>query len=133
MRRLTGRLCVVEAQLTEQHAPIRHGWGVTDEFEAEPASWAAPLEPGQETHPIASHGGAISLIPNRAALLQALEAAGFRRVEPLPVPTGLNRQYVGGHRLAVAAWPYQPSVAPPHPRRWVRRRPPPCPRLALTP
>jgi hypothetical protein len=105
MHSLTGRLCVVEAQLTEQNAPIRHGWGVSDEFEAEPASWAARFEPGQDTHPIASHGGVISLIPNRAALLQALEAAGFRRLELLPVPTGLNRQYVEGHRLVVAAWP----------------------------
>jgi hypothetical protein len=53
----------------------------------------------------AAHGGGVSLIPNPAALLQALGAAGFSRLEPLPVPARSNVQYGEGHRLVVEAWP----------------------------
>ena len=105
-RALTRGVCIVESQLTEQVEPIRHGWGTTGEFLEQDASWAAYFEPPQlqESHPIAAHGGVVSLIPNRAALLQAMTAAGFGRVEPL-VPSSGNPQYVDGHRLVVAGWP----------------------------
>jgi len=105
-RALTRGVCIVESQLTEQVAPIRHGWGRSGHFIEQEASWAAYHEPLQlqEGHPIAAHGGVISLIPNRAALLQAMGAAGFSRCEPLVPATG-NQQYVGGHRLVVAGWP----------------------------
>src|SRR6202035_934431 len=79
-RGLTRGLCVVEAQVTEQNAPITSGVGVTDEYEQLDASWAAKFEPAQDFHPIASHGGVISLIPNLAALVQAMEVVGFRDV-----------------------------------------------------
>jgi tRNA (mo5U34)-methyltransferase len=106
-RALTRGVCVVESQLTEQHEPVRHGWGGTGEYLEQDASWAAWYEPQelQEGLPIASHGGVISFIPNRAALLQALAAAGFSRVEALPVPTDLNAQYVEGHRLVAVGRP----------------------------
>jgi tRNA (mo5U34)-methyltransferase len=105
-RALTRGVCIVESQLTEQVAPIVHGWGRTGEFLEQPASWASYFEPPQlqDSHPVAAHGGVVSFIPNRAALLQALTAAGFSRVEPLVPSTG-NAQYVEGHRLVVAAWP----------------------------
>jgi hypothetical protein len=106
-RSLTRGVCIVESQLTEQVEPIRHGWGTTGDYIEQDASWAAWYEPPelQDGHPIASHGGVISLIPNRAALLQAMSVAGFGRVEALPVPDDLNTQYVEGHRLVVAGWP----------------------------
>jgi tRNA (mo5U34)-methyltransferase len=101
-----GGLCIVESQLTEQIEPIRHGWGSTDEYLEQPASWAAWYEPAvtQANHPVSSFGGVVSFIPNRAALTQALHAAGFSRVEEPAVAPGLNPQYVGGHRLVAAAW-----------------------------
>ena len=106
-RSLTRGVCIVESQLTEQVEPIRHGWGTSGDYIEQEASWAAWYEPPalQDGHPIASHGGVVSLIPNRAAMLQAMSVAGFGRVEPLPVPAGLNAQYVEGHRLVVAGWP----------------------------
>lgn len=105
-RGLTRRLCMIESQLTEQVAPIRHGWGRTGEYLEQDASWAAWFEPAelQEHHPIASSGGVVSFIPNRAALLQAISAAGFSSRQPLATRTG-NAQYVEGHRLVVAARP----------------------------
>lgn len=106
-RELTRGVCIVESQLTEQAAPIRHGWGVSGEYLDQEASWAAFFEPldVQLGFSTAAHGGGVSLIPNRAALLQALDAAGFSRLEQLPVPAGSNVQYGEGHRLVVAAWP----------------------------
>jgi tRNA (mo5U34)-methyltransferase len=105
-RALTRGVCLVESQLTEQVAPIRHGWGETGKFMEQEASWASYYEEPhlQDGHPIASHGGVISLIPNRAALLEAVRAAGFSRCEPLVPETG-NQQYVQGNRLVLAAWP----------------------------
>lgn len=103
-RTLTRDVCIVESQLTEQTQPIRHGWGTTGEFLEQPASWAAFYEPAELTiHPIASHGGVVSFIPNRTALLDAMTAAGFSRAEPLVARDG-NAQYTQGHRLVVAGW-----------------------------
>ena len=105
-RALTRGVCIVESQLTEQVDPIRHGWGQTGHFLDQPASWASYYEPPQlqDGYPIAAFGGVISLVPNRAALLQAMQIAGFRRVEELVPATG-NPQYVEGQRLVVAGWP----------------------------
>lgn len=105
-RAMTRGVCLVESQLTEQVEPLRHGWGTTGEFLEQPASWAAYFEPAQlqESHPVAAHGGVVSFIPNRTALLEAMTAAGFSRVEPLVPATG-NPQYVNGNRLVVAGWP----------------------------
>ena len=105
-RALTRGVCIVESQLTEQVQPIRHGSGQTGQFLEQDGSWAAYLEPPQlqEGYAIASYGGVLSLIPNRAALLQAMSVAGFSRVEALVPRTG-NPQYVDGHRLVVAGWP----------------------------
>ena len=106
-RALTRGVCIVEAQLLEPHEPLRHGWGTTGEYVEQEAAWAAWYEPAelQESHPIASYGGVVSLIPNRAALLQALADAGFSRSQPLAAAPDANRQYVEEHRLVVAAWP----------------------------
>lgn len=105
-RGLCGGVCLVETQLTQQDLPIRHGWGVADQFELEPASWAARHEPlhEQETQPLAAFGGVISLIPNEAAVVQAMRVAGFARVERLPPGEGHNKQYVEGDRAVFAGF-----------------------------
>ena len=104
-RALTRGVCMVETQLTEQVAPIRHGWGQTGVFMEQEASWAGFFEPPQlKESPIAAHGGVISLVPNRAALLEAMAAAGFSRCQEL-IPQSGNAQYVDGHRLVIAGWP----------------------------
>jgi tRNA (mo5U34)-methyltransferase len=102
-RALTRGVCVVESQLVEPHEPLRHGWGTTDKLMTQEAAWAAYPEPAerQESSPTAAHGGVVSLIPNRAALIQAMHASGFERVECPVVPPTLNPQYVEGHRLVV--------------------------------
>lgn len=99
-RSLTRHLCVVESQLTRQNAPIRTGWGITDQYSEEPASWAARYEPPEEqdTQPLAAYGGVISLIPNRAALLQAMTVAGFTQVKALAAHEDHNVQYRSGDR-----------------------------------
>ncbi len=102
-RALTRGVCVVESQLVEPHEPLRHGWGTTDKLMTQEAAWAAYPEPAerQESSPTAAHGGVVSLIPNRAALIQAMRASGFERIECPVVPPTLNPQYVEGHRLVV--------------------------------
>ena len=94
-RALTRGVCVVESQLTRQDAPIRTGWGITDEFTEERAGWAARHEdPEEQEHqPLAAYGGVISLIPNEAAVVQAMRVAGFQRVERLEPAPSHNRQY----------------------------------------
>ena len=102
-RRLTRRLCVVESQLTAHDEPIRHGWGVSDHFLEAMGHWAARFEPSEEQaeNPLASHGGVISLIPNRAALVEAMEVAGFSDVAVVAAHPSYNAQYVDGHRAIV--------------------------------
>jgi tRNA (mo5U34)-methyltransferase len=105
-RDLTRGVCLVESQLTRQRDPIRTGWGVSDEFHEEPASWAAKYEdPDEQEHqPLAAYGGVISLIPNEAAVLQAMDVVGFERVERLEARAAHNPQYRGGDRALFAGY-----------------------------
>jgi tRNA (mo5U34)-methyltransferase len=99
-RSMSRGLCVVESQLTRQDEPIRTGWGITDQYSEEPASWAARYEPPEEqaTQPLAAYGGVISLIPNEAALLQSMRVAGFEQVHMPQTGDGHNVQYRTGDR-----------------------------------
>lgn len=101
-RRHTRGTAVVEAQLTESNDPIRLGWGETDSYRETEAHWAALVEPAEEQRDdgnlLSSFGGVISLVPNRAALIQALEVVGYRDVRMLDAPPDGNRQYSEGHR-----------------------------------
>jgi tRNA (mo5U34)-methyltransferase len=112
--RVARRLCrgtiVVESQLTAYNDPIRMGWGQTDVFHDVTTHWAAFREsaPEQEDdgNTLASFGGVVSLVPNRAALLQAMEVAGFQHVRLLDAPPGSDPQYLQGHRaVAVGVVP----------------------------
>ena len=101
-RACTRGTAVVESQLTAHNEPIRLGWGETDTFREAPGHWAAVVEPAEEQvddgNPLASFGGVVSLVPNRAALLDAMAVAGFAEVEMLAAAPHLNPQYVQGHR-----------------------------------
>jgi SAM-dependent methyltransferase len=101
-RSLTRGAAVVESQLTAHDQPIRLGWGETGVFRETPSHWAAVLEPSEEQvdegNPLASFGGVVSLVPNRAALVEGMQVAGFHDVRMLEAPAGSNQQYVEGHR-----------------------------------
>jgi tRNA (mo5U34)-methyltransferase len=99
-RSLTRGACLLETQLTRQEAPIRTGWGIPDQFTDEPASWAARFEAPEEqdTQPLAAFGGVISLVPNAAAVEQAMTVAGFTGVEAVPAREGHDPQYLSGDR-----------------------------------
>jgi tRNA (mo5U34)-methyltransferase len=101
---LARRLCVIESQLTRQDDPITVGNGRSGQYEESPASYAAIVETDHESNPLASAGGVVSLIPNRGALAQAAEAAGFADVR-FAVPSEThNHQYVFGDRAVLHAW-----------------------------
>ena len=101
-RALTRGTVVVETQLTASDAPITYGWGETDIFREAQGHWASVVEPAEEQEPegnlLSSFGGVVSLVPNRAALVEALGVVGYRDVRVLPAPEHANRQYTDGHR-----------------------------------
>ena len=105
-RTAPGGLCVVESQLTRQSAPIVHGWGSTGHLEEADGSFAVRLELDQDSNTLASAGGVVSLVPNRAALALAMSAAGLDDVRFLEPRRGQNAQYVEGDRaIAVGRAP----------------------------
>jgi SAM-dependent methyltransferase len=93
---------VVESQLTAHRDPIRLGWGRSGDYTEAAGHWAALFEPAEaqaaEGNLLSSYGGVLSLVPNRAALLEALEVVGLRDVRMLDAPAHLNPQYVKGDR-----------------------------------
>jgi tRNA (mo5U34)-methyltransferase len=110
-RALTRGICVIESQLTRQTEAIVHGNGRTDQYEQSAASFAALVETDYEQNMLASAGGVVSLIPNKAALRQAAEAAGFRELAVAQPTAGHNRQYVMGDRAVLLAWPERQHAA----------------------
>lgn len=106
---LTRGLCVVESQLTRQTDPIVHGNGRSGQYEESAASYAAVVETDHESNMLASVGGVVSLIPNRAALAQAATAAGFAEVEFATPTHGHNHQYVNGDRAVLLARHREPG------------------------
>ena len=104
-RALTSGVCVIESQLTRQTESIVHGNGQSDQYEESAASFAALVETDYESNMLASAGGVMSLVPNRVALSQAVEAAGFEDMELAQPAVAHNRQYVLGDRAVLLAWP----------------------------
>jgi tRNA (mo5U34)-methyltransferase len=104
-RGLTRGICAIESQLTKQNEPIMLGNGKADFYEESPASFAARVETDWESNMLASAGGVVSLTPNRAALLQGAEAAGFVELELAQPAPGHNPQYVAGDRAVLLARP----------------------------
>lgn len=103
-RALTRGVCVVESQLTNQDGPIWAGNGTAGQPFARAESFAAWHEDDDE-NPVASVGGALSLIPNAAALLAMGRVAGFREVELVAAEPGHEPQYVAGERAVMIARP----------------------------
>ena len=104
-RTLTRGICAIESQLTKQNEPVILGNGKTGLYEESAASFAARIETDWESNMLASAGAVVSLTPNRAALLQGAEAAGFVELELAQTVSGHNRQYVTGDRAVLLAWP----------------------------
>jgi SAM-dependent methyltransferase len=100
-RACTKTLCVIESQLTRQTEPIVLGLGQTNQLHESEASFAVQLERGDNM--LASTGGVISLIPNRVALAQMAQVAGFESVEFATPAPHHNPQYVGGDRALIFA------------------------------
>jgi tRNA (mo5U34)-methyltransferase len=100
-RECTDGLCVVESQLTRQARPIVHGNGRTGELHEAEGSLAVMIEKGD--NPLASTGRVISLVPNRAALVQMIRMAGFETIEFATPQAHHNPQYLDGDRAAVFA------------------------------
>jgi len=102
-RRLAKRLCVIETQLTRQEEPL--AWGRGSEHTAlAAASFAGYAEEDSADNPVASAGGILSLIPNRAAVHEMGRAAGFRLVEQVEPPLMAQAQYTQGDRGLFLAW-----------------------------
>jgi len=95
-RACTKGLCVIESQLTRQTQPIVHGLGQTGQLHESAGSFAIQLERGDNA--LASTGRVMSLIPNRTALAQMAQVAGFDAIEFATPHPDHNPQYVGGDR-----------------------------------
>ena len=85
---------MIESQLTQQNTPIVHGNGRADELHEADGSFAVVIEVGDNM--LASTGRVLSLVPNRAALVQMANMAGFEHVEFATAleSRGHNAQYV---------------------------------------
>jgi SAM-dependent methyltransferase len=99
-----GGLFVLETQVARSPCtPLRHAWGSSDDpAETSAGAFAVRWErdPG---NPLASGGGVVSLIPDRAALLLGLAAAGFADVR-VAEPQGHHVSgFRSGDRVVVTA------------------------------
>jgi SAM-dependent methyltransferase len=101
-RACTRGICVIETQLTQQIQPIIHGNGRAGELREAEGSFAVVVEKGD--NPLASSGRVLSLVPNRAALIQMVLKAGFEHFEFAIAREDHNPQYVDGNRAAIFAY-----------------------------
>lgn len=102
-RRLTTRTCVIESQLVRQTRPLLFTDGQPNSFSTTEMAFGAWFE-DVEDNPLASSGGVISLVPNRAALERMPRHAGFARVTFLDAAPHHDPQYVHQDRGIVAAY-----------------------------
>jgi tRNA (mo5U34)-methyltransferase len=103
-RSLTTSLCVIESQVTRLDDPIELGYS-DGEVIRERGSFAVHRESPADTQlsPLAAMPGLVSLIPNRAALLESALAAGFASAELVAEPTGADGRPLRGDRALVLA------------------------------
>jgi SAM-dependent methyltransferase len=97
---LSRGLCVVETQVARAPGG-RYTWGTTGEYLDTDAAWLTRVESAsdQEGTTLASIGGVVSLIPNEAALVEAMRTVGFSSVSIVDPPEGGNPQYIDRDRL----------------------------------
>jgi tRNA (mo5U34)-methyltransferase len=105
-RGCTRGVCAIETQLTRQRAPIEFGNGIPGLYDEAEGSFAVLVEEGDHVMTsLASTGGVLSLIPNRAALLDMLRVAGFSEWSFPETEAGDEVQYVEGDRTVALARP----------------------------
>jgi tRNA (mo5U34)-methyltransferase len=97
LRKVTKTLCILETQLTRFNTTVESGWGREGEFLHLPASLAIHQQTDMEQNRLAAYRS-LSFIPNRAAVRQMLEAAGFLKVTQVPAQLGMNQQYLSNDR-----------------------------------
>jgi tRNA (mo5U34)-methyltransferase len=100
-RACTRGLCVIETQVTRQVEPITHGYGRIGELHESEGSLAIMIEKGD--NPLASTGRVLSFVPNHAALLQMVHAAGFDDIDVATARDGHNAQYLARDREIIFA------------------------------
>ena len=102
LHKLTTRALILETQLSRQTEPILSGWGqegINLELEA---SMGLYQQTDMETNRLAAVKS-LCFIPNPAAVTMMLSASGFRDISRLPIPEGMNRQYVLNDRAVFVA------------------------------
>lgn len=99
-RALCAGFCGVETQAARAPGG-RYTWGATGEYLSTDAAWLTCVEStsDQELTSLASVGGVVSLVPNAAALVEAMRTVGFARVGVVDAPDGGNPQYGNRDRL----------------------------------
>lgn len=97
LRKITKTLCVLETQLTRFDAEIESGWGREGETLQLRASLAIHQQSDMEQNRLGAYRS-LSFIPNKAAVVQMLEAAGFSKVAQVAAQAGMNPQYLRNDR-----------------------------------
>jgi len=104
-RTLTRGICLIESQVVDTGEPVE--WTTpAGESRSADAGFALFREPDQETmlSPLAAMPGIVSLIPNRAALVEMASAAGFSSVDVIePMPDAHPEHRKGNRAVLVAA------------------------------
>ena len=101
-----GGVCAIETQLTTFDDPVRFGAGRPEMYREVPGSFAVLVEEGTEVvSSLGASGAVLSLIPNRAALVDMVRVAGFSSWEFREPAADDEPQYVAGDRAVVIARP----------------------------
>jgi SAM-dependent methyltransferase len=103
LRSLSATVCVIETQLTRQRDALYSGWGQESVTLELPASFAVFEEDNQDVDRLAAYHS-LSFVPNAAAVMLMLRAAGFRHVEIAVAAPGMNPQYLRQDRAVFLAW-----------------------------
>jgi len=103
-RSLTTSLCVIESQVTRLDDPVELGYN-DGEVIREHGSFAIHRENPRDTQlsPLAAMPGVVSLIPNRAALVEMALAVGFASAELVSEPIRSDGRPIRGDRAIVLA------------------------------
>lgn len=103
-RSLTRSLCVIESQVTRLDDPIELGYADGSAID-EPGSFAIHRESSEETQmtSLAAMPGIISLVPNRAALVEMALAVGFASAELVAEPLDAHGRPLRGDRAVLLA------------------------------
>jgi hypothetical protein len=105
-RACTRGVCAIETQLHRLNEPLEFTGGVPGQTRRVDGSFAVLVEEGEELMTsLAAAGGVLSLIPNRAALIDMIRVAGFSDWRFPETVADDEQQYVDGDRTVVVASP----------------------------